>query len=484
MIDWIPNDGPQTDFLSRGEFEVLYGGAAGGGKSDALVADATRYIHHPDYNAIILRRTFPQLQEIIDRCYLIYPRLGGVYRSTEHRWYFPSGAKINLGHMQHETDKYNYQGKEYQFIGFDELTQFLESQYLYLMSRCRSANPNIRKRMRSTTNPGGIGNYWVKSRFIDVCKPATTFIDPVTGLSRAFVPALVFDNPYIAENDPDYVKRLQGLPKAERKRLLDGDWSIFEGQVFGELTHAVHGCEPFEIPPDWEIFCVLDWGYSKPFCVFWFAMDYDGVMYLWREYYGCKDGEPDTGLRMTAHDVGMKILEIEKYDSKPPRLRFADPAIFSKTAGISQRRRETVGGSVHEDMQRLGIHWLKADNDRLQGWQQCHKRLSVDEEVNEDTGEVLKIPKFYAFNNCYAFWRTVPTLVQDKRNTEDVDTDSEDHAGDTFRYGCMSRPVKAKKVYNGPAAGSFRHTRNKLSKAREYASRHGVSLDEAYRRVK
>src|SRR3990172_848697 len=137
---WRPHDGAQTQFLSRGEFEVLYGGAAGPGKTDCLIAAATRYIEHQDYKGLILRRTFPQLQEIIDRCFQRYPELGGVYRSTEHRWYFPSGATISLGHMQHENDMYNYQGKEFQFIGTDELTHFTEKQYLYMFSRCRSVN--------------------------------------------------------------------------------------------------------------------------------------------------------------------------------------------------------------------------------------------------------------------------------------------------------------------------------------------------------
>ena len=186
-------------------------------------------IDRPRYHAVIFRRTFPQLQEVIDRAWQYYPLMGGVYRATEHRWYFPSGAKITLGHMQFEADKYNYQGKEFSYCGWDELTQFTETQYLYLFSRCRSTDPTIPTLFRSTTNPGGIGHIWCKERFVDVAKPGTTHIDPETGLSRIFIPARIQDNPTLIDNDPAYLSRLRALPEIERKRLMDGDWEVLEG---------------------------------------------------------------------------------------------------------------------------------------------------------------------------------------------------------------------------------------------------------------
>jgi hypothetical protein len=277
-LSWIPHAGGQTEFLARGEFEALYGGRAGPGKTDCLIAAPTRWIVYPDFKGLLLRRTFPQLQEIIDRCYQRYPGLGGVYRSTEHRWYFPSGGTIQLGHMQHETDKYNYQGKEYNFIGPDELTQFLESQILYLFSRLRSTNPAIPTQFRATTNPGGIGHKWVKDRYVTMTEPGKTYIDPKTGLSRVFIPGQREDNPSLFENDPGYLSRLDALPEIERLRLKDGIWDSFEGQIFTELSQRVHGIEPFDIPPEWERFCVLDWGFAKPFSVGWYAVDYDGIL--------------------------------------------------------------------------------------------------------------------------------------------------------------------------------------------------------------
>lgn len=476
---WIPHEGPQTDFCSRGEFEVLFGGAAGPGKTDCLIMEATRFVYHPRYRAIILRRTFPQLQEIIDRTRTWYPLIDpkAVFRATEHRWYFPSGATIQLGHMQHEPDKYNYQGKEFHFVGFDEVTQFTEGQYLYLFSRTRSTVTELPSRIRSTTNPGGIGHLWCKKRFIDVAKPGETYVDPETGLSRVFIPAKLQDNPTLLANDPGYVQRLMSLPPIERMRLLEGTWDIFEGQVFTELSQRVHGCEPFQIPPEWEKFMVLDWGYAKPFSVGWYAVDYDGVLYRYREYYGCKDGEEDKGLRMTAPEVARGILEREK---EKVRYRIADPACWNATP----KKDKTLGPSVVEDMAKEGVHFLKADNNRELGKLQVHQRLKIEEKRNADGEVIEEHPQVIIFNDQVGFWRTMPMLRADEKNIEDVDTNQEDHIYDEFRYACMSRPITTKYKAQGPPPGSFAAERSKLIRARKYAQQHGISLGEAYQRIR
>lgn len=475
---WIPHDGGQEDFCSRGEFEALYGGQAGPGKTDCLIALATRHVDKKDYKGIILRRTFPQLQEIIDRCYLRYPDFGAVYRSTEHRWYFPSGAIIALGHMQHESDMYNYQGKEFQFVGFDELTQFTQSQYLYLFSRVRSTNDLMPARIRSSTNPGGIGHQWVKDRFIVNASPRTTFIDPKTGLSRIFIPGSIEDNPSLFQNDPGYVQRLEALPEVERMRLLHGVWDAFEGQIFPELSQRVHGIDPFDIPPEWEKFCVLDWGFGKPFSVGWYAVDFDGNLYRYREWYGCKEGESDVGLKMVAYEVARGILDREK---EKVRFRIADPSIWHPRP--ESRKGEARGPTIQDDMAAEGVFFIKADNDRLQGKMQVHKRLRLEETVDKETGEVLETSQVKVFNNCSHFWRTMLELREDVNNPEDVDTDQEDHIYDEFRYACMARPIKPKKVERVPV-GSFAHERKKLIRAKMYAKRHGTSLDTAYQRIR
>lgn len=474
---WTPYPGGQTEFLSRSEFEVLYGGRAGPGKTDCLVAALTDGIEKPKYRGLILRRTFPQLQEIIDRCFMLYPSLGGTYRATEHRWYWPSGGTVQLGHMQHENDKYNYQGKEFHRIGFDELTQFTETQYTYMFSRTRTTDPEIDPQVISTTNPGGIGHYWVKERFISSAKEGIVQYDAKTGLSRIFIPGRREDNPALFENDPGYLQRLQALPEIERLRLMDGIWDAFEGQVFTELSQRLHGCDPFEIPQEWEKICVLDWGYAKPFSVGWYAVDFDGIIYRYREYYGCKEDEADIGLRKPAHEVAREILDLEH---EKISLRIADPSIWHPRP--QSRNMESRGPTIQEDMADQGVFFLKADNDRLQGKMQVHKRLTIEEEINE-TGEIEgSHPQIQIFNNQPHFWRTMMQMQEDVRNPEDVDTKQEDHIYDEFRYLCMARPITPKKIERIPK-GSFQSERRRLINAKKYAKRHGVSIDVAYRRI-
>ena len=479
-MDWQPHPGPQTEFCSRGEFEVLFGGAAGPGKTDCLVIEAARHAGTPGYKGLLLRRTYPRLQEIFDRCWKYYPQLGGEFKSTEKRWYWGRDSFIQLGHMQHEDDKHDYQGKEFTFIGVDELTQFTETQYLYLHSRARSTETSVPIRIRCTTNPGGIGHNWVKERFVDAAAPGQTFIDKATGQSRTFIPATVHDNPTLFDNDPNYVRRLEALPEVERKRLLLGIWDVFEGQVFVELSQRTHGCDPFPIPPEWEKWMAFDWGYSKPWCALWFAVDLDGVVYLYREKYGSKDGKPiDVGAKMTNTDIARAILACE---TEKVRIRVADPACWSPTKVKGSNK--VHGPSFIEDAQREGLFFLKADNDRLRGKQQVHQRLKLEETVNPETGEVEKeAPRMVAFNDLENWWRTMLQLREDPKNIEDVDTDQEDHLYDVTRYGVMLRPIVPRRAVK-ELQGTFASERKRLLRAKEFSRRHGVSLAAAYQRIR
>ena len=445
-IIWKPQP-KQIAFMERPEFECLYGGAAGGGKSDALVAEALRQVHIPHYKGLILRKTYPQLSELIDKSRLIYPRAvpGARYNATEHTWYFPSGAKIIFGSMQHTKDRINYQGKAYDFIGFDELTHFTYEEYTYLYSRCRPNGPGTRCYVRATTNPGGIGHNWVKDRFISAAPPLTPIWQEVkikdpdgqditVNRARIFVPATVFDNQALLKNDPGYIASLGMMPEAEKQALLYGDWNSFSGQVFNEMRNDpahyddrkwTHVINPFPIPDTWPIYRAMDWGYAKPFSVGWYAVAPGGKLYRIRELYGCT-GTPNVGLKWTPERCAEEIWEIEHED---PNLRnrtiygVADTAIFASDSGVP----------IVEAFEQTGIFFDKGDKQRIPGKMQCHYRLAFDEE-----GDCM----FQVFKTCKHFIRCIPSLVYSETNVEDVNTDQEDHNYDEWRYMCMARPIE------------------------------------------
>lgn len=444
-VIWTPQP-KQLALMQRWEDEALYGGAAGGGKSDCALAEALRQVHIPHYRGLILRKTYPQLTELMDRSAEIYkpafPKAR--FNESKHVWSFPSGAKIYFGSLQHTKDRLNYQGKRYDFIDFDELTQFLWDEYSYLFSRNRPNGPGTRCYIRAQANPGGIGHSWVKERFITPSVPMKTiwenaeirFPDGHTEKkwrSRIFVPSTVFDNKVLLENDPEYLMRLASLPEAERNALLYGDWDTFSGQVFSEWRNdpdhrgdriSTHVIDPFPIPKSWSIWCGLDWGYTRPFSVAWYAVDHDRRMYRIREYYGCT-GTPNTGVKLEPSVVAQKIREIEADD---PNLkdrmihRVGDPAIWQSDGT------ESIG----DLMQRNGVYFEKGDHARISGKMQCHYRLRFDENG---------IPMFYTFSTCKHFIRTIPALVYDEKDVEDIDTDGEDHIYDEWRYVCMRNPI-------------------------------------------
>lgn len=446
---WTPQP-RQIEFMQRPEYEALYGGAAGGGKSDCILAEALRQVKIPHYRALILRKTYPQLSELIDRSRDIYkpafPRAR--YNDSKHHWTFQNGAKIIFGSMQHTKDRTNYQGKRYDLIIFDELTHFTWEEYSYMFSRNRPSGPGTRVYMRATTNPGGIGHSWVKERFITAAPPLTPIKSEMTIVgpdgqqikkkrTRIFVPASVFDNKKLLENDPNYIANLGMLPEAERNALLYGDWDSFSGQVFTEWKNNpqnyqnqkfTHVIDPFEIPATWRIYRGFDFGYAKPFSVGWYALDHEGRFYRIQEWYGCTE-TPNTGVKITPQDIAIGIKEIERSD---PNLKgrtiigIADPSIYDKSRG------ESVG----EMMEKCGVYFNPADNTRLAGKMQMHYRFAFDS---------IGMPMLYIFKTCKHFIRTIPALVYDDTKVEDIDTDMEDHIYDECRYVMMEHPLNPRR---------------------------------------
>lgn len=408
----------QRDFINAEEFEVLFGGAAGGGKSYGQIVDALLFaLKYPRSNQLIFRRTFAELEKsLIRKSREIYPMSICSYNASRYSYTFVNGSIIDFGYISTEDSVHIYQSAEYDVIRFDELTHFTESMYTYMISRVRGAN-GYPKHVKSSCNPGGIGHGWVKSRFIDIAPPNTT-IHTESG-TRRFIPAKVHDNHFLVASDPGYITRLDNLDEDNRRMLRDGDWDVFAGQYFREYRREKHVVRPFEIPSWWKRFRSMDWGYNDPCCVLWHAVDAEGRVYTYRELY----------IRETlARDVARRVVELT--GEEKISYTVASPDMWQKR-GV----RDIDGENIAEIFAKNGVPIIKADNTRVIGWNRVREYLA-------DSPDGL--PGWQMFETCQNLIRTLPTLIYDDHNTEDVSDACEDHAAEALRYGLMSRPVGRK----------------------------------------
>ena len=427
-IIFEPNEGPQMQFLASSEREVFYGGARGGGKSYAMLIDPLRYCDKANHRALLIRRSMPELRDMINHSQRLYGQAypGAKWREQEKEWRFPSGARIEFGYAENLTDVLRYQGQSYTWIGIDELPQYPTPEiYNFLRSSLRSVDPDIPVYMRATGNPGNVGSLWVKEMFVDPSEPNKAFdvhIDTIAGrksITRRFIPAKLQDNPYLMQTD-DYMIMLSSLPEVQRKQFLEGDWSAFENSAFPEFDMSVHVVQPFDIPSNWLRFRTCDWGYSSAACVLWIAVDFDNNFWVYREHYT---------QRVTADIFARQVME--KEHNEYIRYGILDSSTWAK--------RGDAGPSIAETMIREGCKWRPSDRSprsRVAGKLELHRLLTKD----PDTGQ----PKLKVFSNCINLARTMPMLPVDKNNPEDVDTHAEDHAYDALRYGVMSRTVHPK----------------------------------------
>jgi phage terminase large subunit len=422
-VIWRPQPGPQTNFCERDEFEVLYGGAKGGGKSEVLLMEGLRQIGNPRYHAGFFRRTYPQLQEMIDRSHQYFRRIGGTWRGAEHRWVFPSGARYDFRHLNNEEDKYNYQGQEFHYLAFDQLEQFTQSQYEYMVMQVRTSDPTIRTYVRGSANPGGIGHGWVKARWIDDKKPYKTYyreFGTELRISSCYIPAKVYDNKILLDANPLYLAQLMALPEELRAAMLEGNWDVFAGQYYPEFNQRVHVVDPFEIPAWWRKFRSLDYGLDMTAC-HWWAVAPDSRCYIYRELY-----QPNLNLTQAAEAICALTPAGEDV-----KYTVASPDLWN--------RRQETGVSGEEVMRKAGLRDLtKADDNRVPGWRVLREYLApFPGETGELTAKLLifrgKAPNLV---------RTLPTLIHDEHDVEDVADECEDHACEGVRYGCMSRPRK------------------------------------------
>ena len=422
----------QAAFHASKADEILYGGAAGGGKTKALVMDALfRTLTWPNTTACIFRRTFRELEDTdIKEALASYPKELAKYNTSRHEFTLVNGSKILFRHCERAADRFTYSGLEVQFMYFDELTSFEQIVYDFLKTRKRAKKSlGVIPIIRSASNPGNIGHGWVKKQFVDAGPYMQIMTQEVFSetlhkakkIRTQYIPALATENPFITE---DYIFELEQKPEALRNALLQGSWDSFEGQVFTEFKNDpahyldrrnTHVIEPFEIPAYWQHYMSFDHGFTKPFSVGWWAVDPDGRAYRYREWYGCKKGTANVGIELSPREIAEGIIKREQYEIENNiRVdRIADPAIFDRSRGdsVADQMRPTQEG-------RPGVYFRKGDNTRIAGKMQLHQRLRFDE-----TGK----PGLYIFSTCKDWIRTVPNLPYSETKVEDIDTSAEDH---------------------------------------------------------
>lgn len=440
-IAWEPQPGPQAALITCPVFEVFYGGARGGGKTDGALGEfavhADEYAQHAI--GLMVRRTRTELVETIERSKQIYSLLGAKYQEQQGMWRFSNGARLRFAYLERDSDADAYQGHSYTRVYVEEIGNFPSpAPIMKLMATLRSG-AGVPVGFRATGNPGGPGHQWVKARYIDpaplgwkIIASEFTFDGQKVSRDRVFIPSRVSDNRYLGA---EYVANLHMSGSAELVRAwVEGDWNVIAGAFFPEFG-ARHVIVPRELPDAWPRFRSGDWGSARPFSVGWWAISDGslpdlprGALIRYREWYGW-NGKPNEGLKLTAEEVGKGIAERDGDDKLVNSASVLDPAAFTQDGGPSIAERIYRGSDNR-------VQFRRADNKRvgrlgaLGGWDQLRARLKGDGER----------PMIYFMACCEHAIRTIPTLQHDELRPEDVDTEGEDHAADDVRYACMSRP--------------------------------------------
>ena len=428
----------QAIVLKDTHMHIGFGGARGGGKSWMVRAKATILAStYAGIKIMIIRKTYP---ELLANHIKPFKELLQIGRKDNHITYvenrkeimFPNGSTILFGYCDKEDDVDRYLGTEVDVLFIDEATLLSETQIKKLVACVRGTN-GFPKHVYYTCNPGGKGHAYIKRIFID-----KEYVEGEYPEDYSFTQSLVYDNKILMATNPNYIRQLEAQPEATRKAWLEGAWDSFVGQVFVEWrndpahyadrrwTHVIDDLE--RIPETWHIYRGFDFGYSKPFSVCWFAVDHDGRIYHFKEWYGCTTS-PNTGIQLTVQEIAQGILDRERAD---PRLRgrkirgIADPAIWESSRGES----------IAKMLEAQHVYFDKGDHARLAGLMQFHYRLAFDEQG---------YPMFYCCRECKQFIRTIPILIYDDKNTEDIDTDLEDHIYDATRYVFMEHPINPRK---------------------------------------
>lgn len=455
QIAWYPQEGPQTALIRCPVFEVFFGGARGGGKTEGSLGD---WLEHSNAygeaaTGIFFRRKFKQLSEVIARSKQIFKKVGATYNEQKAEWVMRGGGRLLFRYLERDSDAEEYQGHNYTRVYFEEITNFPTPTAPNLMRATLRSPSGVPVGMRLTGNPGGPGHNWVKARFIDphpagykvITESEVIDLDGKkynVSLDRVFIPSKVTDNRLLLNNDPTYLLRLkQSGSEALVKAWLEGNWDVIDGAFFSEFDHSRHvlGVEWLQSIPRHALrFRAFDWGSAKPFSVGWYVLSDGtwglpkGALLKYREWYGASG--PNKGLKILAKSVAEGILTREA-PGEYVHYSVADPAIFIADGGPS----------IAEEMAKAGVTWRRADNKRVPGAELVHQRLrgqmtAPDDGLNPWSEYTCGTPLLYFLASCVDTIRTLPTLQHDEKNSEDVDTEGEDHAYDETRYAVMSRP--------------------------------------------